>query len=102
MWRRDISRCGVTFPEASGPHEVLMVITRGQIPVGDGLAGTRRVDKAPTARVDPNVIHVPTVDTEEDEIARGERIERNRTRRLLLRVGRAWNLNAHALVYVYG
>jgi hypothetical protein len=102
MWRRDISRCGVTIPEASGPHEVLMVITRGQIPVRDGLAGTRSVDKAPTSRVDPYVIHVPTVDTEEDEIARGERVERNRTRRLLLRVGCAWDLDAHALVYVYG
>jgi hypothetical protein len=42
------------------------------------------------------------MDTEENEIARGERIHRNRTRRLLLGVGRAWNLDAHALVYVYG
>ena len=102
MRRRDKSRCGATIPEASSPHEVLMVITRGQIPVRDGLAGTRGVYKAPTSRVDPNVIHVSTVDTEEDEIARGERVERNRTRRLLLRVGCAWDLDAHALVYVYG
>ena len=69
MRRRDIRRRGVAVPEATCSSEVLMVITRAEVAVGDGLAGTRRMDEASAAGIDPNVIYVPTVDAEENEIA---------------------------------
>ena len=69
MRRRDIRRRGVAVPEATCSSEVLMVITRAEVPVGNGLAGMRRMDEASAAGIDPNVIYVPTVDAEENEIA---------------------------------
>ena len=69
MRRRDISRRGVAVPETTRPSEVLMVITGAEVPVGDGLAGTRCMDEASTAGIDSDVIYVPTVDAEEDKIA---------------------------------
>ena len=59
----------MAIPEATRSHEVLMVITRADVPVGNRFPGTRRVDKAVASDVDPYVIDVATVDTEKDEIA---------------------------------
>jgi hypothetical protein len=46
-----------------------MVITRGDVPVGNRSPGARRVDEAVASDVDPYVIDVATADTEKDEIA---------------------------------
>jgi hypothetical protein len=58
------------------------------------------VDKASAARVNTNVINVPAVDAEEDEVAGRKRIQRDWARRALLRVGGAWNLDTRTLVDV--
>jgi hypothetical protein len=100
MRRHDISRHGSAIPEATRPNEVLMVITRAEVPVGNGLAGTRRVDEASTSGINSNVIYVSTVDAEEDEIAGRKGIQCNRTRSALLRVGCAWYLDPCTLIDV--
>jgi hypothetical protein len=69
MWRRERGSWSVAIPEATRSHEVLMVITGADVPVGNRSARPRRVDKAITSNVDPDVIDVSTVDTEKDEIA---------------------------------
>ena len=72
MSRRDQLCRSFAVPETPRAREVLMVISIAQAPVRDPLTGTRRVDKATVPRVDPHVIDVATVDTEEDEIAGGQ------------------------------
>jgi len=68
--RRQNGRCrSRSAPEAAGPDEVLMVIRVVEVPVRDGLSGTRSMDEAPTPCINPHVIHVPAVDAEEHQVA---------------------------------
>jgi hypothetical protein len=81
MWRRfrgcwswPIGLPGFAAPEATRAGEVLMVITGGEIAVRHYLAGTRRMNEATVSCIDSHVIDVATMDTEEDQIARRQRL----------------------------
>ena len=68
--RRQNGRCRRrSAPEAARRDEVLMVIRVAEIPVRDGLSGTRGMNEAPSTCINPHVIHVPAVDAEEHQVA---------------------------------
>ena len=81
MWRRfwgrwswSIALLGFAAPEATRAGEVLVIITRREIAVRHHLAGTRRMNEATVSCIDSHVIDVATVDTEEDQVARRQRL----------------------------
>jgi hypothetical protein len=71
-----------------------------EVGVGNGLSGTRRVDESARARVDPHVVHVATLDPEENQVTGGQCVERNRAGRKPLRFSRTRNFEPSTFVHV--
>jgi hypothetical protein len=101
--RRYLEKHSVRLPEATRTHEVRSIVALCQARVGDGSAGTRRMNEAAAACVDPNVID-PAADvearTEEHNVTGQHSIQRHRLRRAPLLVGTARHFQSRALMYI--
>ena len=105
MRRRELCRrprdgCGFAAPEPAPTGKVLMVISGAEASVRDPLTRARRMDELTSSCIDAHVIDVPAVDTEEDEIPRGQLVRGNGSRGTALCLGSARNLHTSLCIDV--